>query len=160
MTNPSAIETTPTNRAIIPFIRKLLEAGLLCVAILRVRYTGWRCRFNSASRERIRHATFMRDRLVSLPSSLLKNSVYYKTPMEFSVGADVNIVAGGSKRPLFSPAQPRRAKTRLSTDKAAASEDRRRYPPHFVGPFALAIGLGERKAPCSDSDIRGVHSIR
>jgi len=39
--------------------------------------------------------------------------------------------------------------------KAAASEEARRYAPHFVGPFALAIGLGERKSPSSDSDFRG-----
>jgi hypothetical protein len=43
---------------------------------------------------------------------------------------------------------------RLSS-KAAASEEARRYGPHFVGPFALTIGLGERKSPSSASDFRG-----
>jgi hypothetical protein len=43
---------------------------------------------------------------------------------------------------------------RLSS-KAAASEEARRYGPHFVGPFALAIGLGERKSPSSASDFLG-----
>src|ERR1700675_373015 len=33
MTNPSAIATIPTNRAIIPFMRQLMEAGSLCIAI-------------------------------------------------------------------------------------------------------------------------------
>ena len=36
------------------------------------------------------------------------------------------------KRPDFSPAQPRRVKTRRSAGKAAASEEARRYVPHFV----------------------------
>ena len=40
--------------------------------------------------------------------------------------------ARGSKISDFSPAQPRRAKTRRSAGKAAASEDPRRYQPHFV----------------------------
>jgi hypothetical protein len=42
---------------------------------------------------------------------------------------------------------------RLSS-KAAASEEARRYGPHFVGPFALVIDLGERKSPSSASDFR------
>ena len=58
------------------------------------------------------------------------------------------------KTATFSPAQPRRAKTRRSTGKAAASEDPRRYPPHFVGPFAIRMDLGERKSPYSDSGLR------
>jgi len=41
---------------------------------------------------------------------------------------------------------------RLSS-KAAASENRRRYPPHFVGPFADSMDLGERENPSSASDI-------
>ena len=49
---------------------------------------------------------------------------------------------------------PRRAKTRLSTGKAAASEEARRYAPHFVWQFAMAMDLGERKNPFRDSDIR------
>jgi hypothetical protein len=52
--------------------------------------------------------------------------------------ANVKIIAGCSKR--------------LSS-KAAASEDRRRYPPHFVGPFAHSMDLGERKNPSSASAI-------
>jgi hypothetical protein len=39
--------------------------------------------------------------------------------------------------------------------KAAASEEARRYGPHFVGPFARTIGLGERKSPSSAFDFRG-----
>jgi tRNA A37 threonylcarbamoyladenosine dehydratase len=34
-----------------------------------------------------------------------------------------------------------------AVSKAAASEEARRYVPHFVGPFALVMGLGERKSP-------------
>ena len=34
------------------------------------------------------------------------------------------------------------------------SEEARRYVPYFVWPFALAMGLGERISPSSDSDIR------
>jgi hypothetical protein len=30
----------------------------------------------------------------------------------------------------------------------------RRYIPHFVEPFALTMGLGERKTPSSVSDFR------
>ena len=59
------------------------------------------------------------------------------------------------KKATFSPAQPRRAKTRCSAGKAAASEEARRYSPHFVWPFAFAMGLGERKNPYSASDLRG-----
>ena len=58
------------------------------------------------------------------------------------------------KKATFSPAQPRRARTRRTTGKAAASEEARRYLPHFVRPFALAMGLGERKSPYSVSDLR------
>jgi hypothetical protein len=60
--------------------------------------------------------------------------------MEPYDGADVKIVAGCSKWP---------------SSKAAASEEARRYGPHFVGPFAFTIGLGERKSPSSASDFRG-----
>jgi len=42
--------------------------------------------------------------------------------------------------------------------KAAASEDRRRYPPHFVEPFANFMDLGERKDPSSISDLFEPHS--
>jgi hypothetical protein len=49
--------------------------------------------------------------------------------------------------PDFSPAQPWRAETRLVPGKDAASEEAMRYGPHFVGPFALVIDLGERKKP-------------
>jgi len=40
------------------------------------------------------------------------------------------------------------------SSKAAASEDPRRYPPHFVGPFAIRMDLGERKSPYSASGLR------
>ena len=60
-----------------------------------------------------------------------------------------NTPAGCSKGPDFSPAQPWRAETRFVPSKAAASEDPRRYPPHFVEPFARIIDLGERKIPSS-----------
>src|SRR4029077_19314986 len=63
--------------------------------------------------------------------------------------ADGNTGSGCSKRPDFSPAQPRRAKTRLIPVKAAVSEEARRYLPHFVRPFALHMILGERKNPLS-----------
>jgi hypothetical protein len=41
-----------------------------------------------------------------------------------------------------------------AVSKAAASEEARRYKPHFVWPFALAMGLGERKSHYSVSDLR------
>jgi hypothetical protein len=76
------------------------------------------------------------------------------------MGTDVKIIAGCSKRPDFSPAQPRRAKTRLIPGKAATSEDRRRYTPHFVWAFARVMGLGERKGPSSGSDLRESPRVR
>jgi hypothetical protein len=48
-----------------------------------------------------------------------------------------NIPAGGSKWP---------------SSQAAASEEARRYRPHFVWPFARRMGLGERKTPSSTSE--------
>jgi len=54
-------------------------------------------------------------------------------------GATAPKISGCSKR-LFS--------------KAAASEEARRYGPHFVWPFALVIDLGERESPSSESDSR------
>jgi len=37
------------------------------------------------------------------------------------------------------------------SSKAAVSEDRRRYPPHFVGLFASTMDLGERINPSRTS---------
>src|SRR6185295_694898 len=54
---------------------------------------------------------------------------------------------GCSKRPDISPAQPRRAKTPRSTGKAAASEEARRYVPHFVWAVRRYMGLGQQKNP-------------
>ena len=54
---------------------------------------------------------------------------------------DVSKVSGCSKRP---------------SSKAAASEEARRYGPHFVEQFALPIDLGERKNPFNFPNIRGV----
>ena len=42
----------------------------------------------------------------------------------------------------------------MASSKAAASNEARRYGPHFVGPFALVIDLGERKSPSSTSNFR------
>jgi hypothetical protein len=69
----------------------------------------------------------------------------HKSSMESSMGTDVKIIAGCSKR--------------LSS-KAAASEDRRRYRPHFVGPFARTMNLGKRKNPTCISDLRESQSVR
>jgi hypothetical protein len=41
---------------------------------------------------------------------------------------------------------------RLSS-KAAASEEARRYVPHFVGPFARIMDPGERKSPYRVSQL-------
>jgi hypothetical protein len=38
--------------------------------------------------------------------------------------------------------------------KAAASEEARKYVPHFVGPFAPTMDLGERKSPFGASGFR------
>ncbi len=43
-------------------------------------------------------------------------------------------------------------KTRRSAGKAAATEEARRYAPHFVRLFARRIDLGERKSPSSASE--------
>ncbi len=45
------------------------------------------------------------------------------------------------------------------SSKAAASEEARRYGPHFVWPFACRMDLGERKNPSSDP-VRGARSTR
>jgi hypothetical protein len=42
------------------------------------------------------------------------------------------------------------------SSKAAASEEARRYVPHFVWPFTLTMDLGERMSPASVSDLRKV----
>jgi hypothetical protein len=47
--------------------------------------------------------------------------------------------------------------SKTPSSKAAASADRRRYPPHFVEPFARTIDLGERKIPSSASDLWKFH---
>ena len=49
-------------------------------------------------------------------------------------------LAGCSKRPVFSPAQPRRAKTRRSAGKATASEEARRTL-RYVEPLSEARTL-------------------
>ena len=46
--------------------------------------------------------------------------------------------------PDISPAQPRRAKTRLSAGKAQRAKRRGDTSRTSCGPFALAMGLGER----------------
>jgi len=56
-------------------------------------------------------------------NSLRRNSVY----TQYTIGilhndVDANMASGCSKRPDFSPAQPRRAETRLIPIKAAACE--------------------------------------
>jgi hypothetical protein len=51
------------------------------------------------------------------------------------------VPAGCSKRP---------------SSKAAASEEARRYVPHFVWPFTPRMDLGERINPASVSDLRKV----
>ncbi len=48
------------------------------------------------------------------------------------------------------PGAPRRTVPRA---RLQASRNRRRYRPHFVGPFARIINIGERKTPSSTSDI-------
>jgi len=52
-------------------------------------------------------------------------------------GTKTSIISGCSKRP---------------SGKAAASEEARRYHPHFVWPFARRMDLGERKIPSSASE--------
>src|SRR5882672_10942195 len=89
-------------------------------------------------------------------SSLRKNSADTLGPQcSVRVGPQKN-PAGCSKSPDISPAQPRRANTRRSAGKAAASEEARRYKPHFVWPFTPRMDLGERISPASVSDLRKV----
>ena len=57
--------------------------------------------------------------------------------MVYTSGTKDVYAAGCSKRP---------------SSKAAASEEARRYQPHFVWPFAHSMGLGERKIPSSTSE--------
>ena len=40
----------------------------------------------------------------------------------------------------------------MPSSKAAASEEARRYQPHFVWPFARRMDLGERKIPSCASE--------
>ena len=47
-----------------------------------------------------------------------------------------------------------------AVSKAAASEGPRRYMPHFVGPFARIMNLGEQKNPACISDFREHQSVR
>jgi hypothetical protein len=69
-------------------------------------------------------------------------------------GCGKTILARCSKRPDFSPAQPWRAETRLVPNKAAASEDRRRYKPHFVWAVRPCNGSWRTEKPLSDPDFR------
>ena len=68
-----------------------------------------------------------------------KTRLMPEMPKGSSLRRRCTIASGCSKRP---------------SSKAAASEEARRYVPHFVGPFARAIDLGEGKSPSSDSDSR------
>jgi len=68
-------------------------------------------------------------------SRLLTNYVIALQPDTYERSQTLSkVFAGCSERP---------------SSKAATSEDRRRYRPHFVGPFARTMGLGERKNPSS-----------
>ena len=72
-----------------------------------------------------------------ISSSLLKNSVFARQgPLKI--------------RRLILPA----GCSKGLSSKVAASEEARRYVPHFVGPFALTMDLGERKSPSSASGLR------
>jgi hypothetical protein len=62
------------------------------------------------------------------------------------------------KKAAFSPAQPRHAETRRSAGKAAASEGRGGTYRTLCGPFALAMGLGERINTFRHSDLRATPS--
>jgi hypothetical protein len=53
--------------------------------------------------------------------------------------------------------EPRAGCSKGLSSKAEASEEAKRYGPHFVYPFALAMNLGERISPFSISNIRDVH---
>ena len=89
--------------------------------------------------------------------------------LEFSDGAAARINSGCSKMPDVSPAQPQQLfhppalrlprqplcpGARRSAGKAAASEETRRYVPHFVRPFARRMDLGEWEIPSSASGLR------
>ena len=58
----------------------------------------------------------------------------------FAAGTRENVPVGCSKTP--------------SSKVRDEPTPRRRYRPHFVGPFAHIINLGERKTDSSDSDLR------
>lgn len=49
--------------------------------------------------------------------------------------------------------KPSRRMLKSSSSKVAASEGPRRYPPHFVWPFASRMDLGECKTPLGVSGI-------
>ena len=57
----------------------------------------------------------------------------------------------GKRRTLMQDAQ------KVCPARPQASRNRRRYRPHYVGPFARTIILGERKDPSSTSDLRESH---
>jgi len=78
---------------------------------------------------------------------LRKTQFTLKSQVFLRVALTYEQLAGCSKRPDFSPAQPWRAETRLVPGKAAASEEARRYVPHFVGPFAHTNGSWRTDKP-------------
>ena len=59
-----------------------------------------------------------------------------------------------NRLPLAGLKKPSRRILKSLSSKAAASEDRRRYPPHFVELFPRTVDLGEPKSPYIDSDLR------
>ena len=72
------------------------------------------------------HAAIIRNPFSLISSRLRKNQVYTQTPLEIIHVELMLKQPGCSKRPDFSPTQPRRAKTRLVPSKAAASKEARR----------------------------------
>ena len=72
-----------------------------------------------------------------------KTRFIHKMPWDLPYGAASKTGSGCSKRPDFSPAQPRRAKTRRSAGKAAVSEEARRTL-RYVEP------LSDTRTPLAD----------
>ena len=70
----------------------------------------------------------------------------------------LNQVQDAQKDHSSHPPIPGSPGTRRSAGKAAASEEARRYGPHFVKPFARRMDLGEWKIPSSASGLRKLSS--
>src|SRR5262245_15313766 len=98
---------------------------------------------------------------ILLESLLAKRSQRSSSERERSYGSlPEPIPQDGQNGRLSSPAHPGAPRRALSQARPQANQNRRRYRPHFVRPFASIMVLGERKNPLSTSGFRESQSVR